>query len=221
MSPMSAATMTRTTTIKGGESIRHDKAGDVTRLPSPRWIGHISILTNDNFEAMKVFYRNLLNAEMVNEVPGFLYFPSFDGEHHRLALIKVPGLKPKAAVAEKTVGLAHAAFSYASLAEILFVYKHMRSSGFTPTYCCNHGTTTSLYYQDPDGNEAEIFVDNFDHSPEVTQYKLTTQFLAGFGEMSEGNFDPDKMLALFEAGTPDTVLRDRNQVRRLVKEGKL
>ena len=216
---MDALALTRT--IKGSEAIRHDKADDIKTLPSPRWIGHISILTNDNFEAMKSFYRNLLNAEMVNEVPGFLYFPSFDGEHHRLALIKVPGLKPKSAVAEKTVGIAHAAFSYSSLAEILFVYKHMKSLGHVPTYCCNHGTTTSLYYADPDGNEAEIFVDNFDRTPEVVRYKLTQQFLDGFGEMSEGNFDPDKMVALFESGVPDTVLRDRLEVRRLVKEGKL
>jgi catechol-2,3-dioxygenase len=207
--------------IKGGEPIRHDKAGDVTQLPSPRYIGHLSFLTNDNFEAMKDFYRNLVNAEMVNEVPGFLYFPSFDGEHHRFAIIKVQTLKPKSASSEKTVGLNHVAFSFSSLADVLFVYRHMKARGHVPTYCCNHGTTTSLYYQDPDGNEAEIFVDNFDTSPEVVNYKLTTQFLSGFGEMSEGNFDPDKMVALFEGGMSDSVLRDRTEVRRLVKEGKL
>jgi len=39
--------------------------------------------------------------------------------------------------------------------------------------------------------------------------------------MDEGNFDPDKMVALFESGMPDTVLRDRREVMRLVKEGKL
>jgi hypothetical protein len=69
----------------------------------------------------------------------------------------------------------------------------------------------------------EIFVDNFDTLEEVVQYKLTTQFKeeAGFGKMDEGNFDPDKMVALFESGVPDTVLRDRREVMRLVKEGKL
>ena len=151
----------KTRTIKGAEPIRHDKPGDVTRLPSPRWIGHLSMLTNENFEAMKDFYRNLINAEMVNEALGFLYFPSFDGEHHRLALIKVPGLKKKSEVKDKTVGLAHAAFSFSSLAEVLFIYRHMRARGVMPRYCCNHGTTTSFYYEDPDGNEAEIFVQQF------------------------------------------------------------
>jgi hypothetical protein len=39
--------------------------------------------------------------------------------------------------------------------------------------------------------------------------------------MPDGNFDPDKMVELYEQGVPDTVLLDRNQVKRLKAEGKL
>ena len=39
--------------------------------------------------------------------------------------------------------------------------------------------------------------------------------------MSEGNFDADKMLGLYEAGMPDTVLLDRDEVKRLKAEGEL
>ena len=39
--------------------------------------------------------------------------------------------------------------------------------------------------------------------------------------MSEGNFDPDKMVELYESGVPDTILLDREEVRRLVREGRL
>jgi hypothetical protein len=39
--------------------------------------------------------------------------------------------------------------------------------------------------------------------------------------MAEGNFDPDKMLALYEAGEPDSILLDREQVRRMAREGVL
>ena len=39
--------------------------------------------------------------------------------------------------------------------------------------------------------------------------------------MSEGNFDPDKMVELYEAGVPDSVLLDREEVRRMAREGKL
>lgn len=205
---------------EGPDVIRHDRPGDVTAMPSPRRIGHLSILTNKNFEKMCAWYCAMFNAKMVNEVKGFLFFPTFDREHHRFAIIKT-NLPEKDG--DVTCGLSHAAFSYASLAECLFVYKRMKEIGVTPKYCVNHGTTTSFYYRDPDNNEMEIFVDNFDTLEEVVQYKLTTQFneAAGFGKMEEGNFDPDKMVALFESGMSDTVLRDRREVIRLVKEGRL
>jgi catechol-2,3-dioxygenase len=204
--------------VQGASPIRHDRPGDIVSMPSPRWIGHISILTGENFEKMIAFYCTLLGAEVINGVEGFLSFPSFDGEHHRLAIIKAQGLEKRP---KNCLGMNHAAFSYSSLAEILFVYERMKGLDVRPLYCVNHGTTTSLYYLDPDENQAEIFVDNFDTSPEVVHYKHTEQFLPGFGEMSEGNFDPDKMLALFRSGTPDSELRNRTAVRRMVKEGKL
>jgi len=45
--------------------------------------------------------------------------------------------------------------------------------------------------------------------------------LENFGAMKEGEFDPDKMAALYEAGIPDTTLIDREEVRKLVREGQL
>ena len=200
------------------ETIRHDRPGDVAEMPSPRRIGHVSILTDENYEAMISFYCTMFNGGVVNEVPGVMAFPSFDREHHRFAIIKRPGLAKKSGA---TVGLAHVAFSYSSLAEVLFVYKRMKELGVRPTYCVNHGTTTSMYYRDPDGNEIEIFVDNFDTLEEVVHYKKTVQFLPGFEPMSKSEFDPDKMLALFESGVSDTVLRDRREVLKMVADGRL
>jgi len=63
-------------------------------------------------------------------------------------------------------------------------------------------------------------LDNFS-AQETQDYKRFYQFTEDFGEMSEGNFDPDKMLVLHEAGEPDSVLLDREQVRRLAREGRL
>ncbi len=63
-------------------------------------------------------------------------------------------------------------------------------------------------------------VDNF--TPLETQdYKRHYQFTEEFGDMSEGNFDPDKMVALYEAGVSDEILMDREQVRKMVREGAL
>ena len=39
--------------------------------------------------------------------------------------------------------------------------------------------------------------------------------------MNEAEFDPDKMLALYESGVPDTTLIDREKVREMVQDGRL
>ena len=63
-------------------------------------------------------------------------------------------------------------------------------------------------------------VDNF--APIDTKaYTKHHQFTDEFGLMAEGNFDPDKMLALYEEGIPDKILLDRREVKRLKASGKL
>ena len=56
---------------------------------------------------------------------------------------------------------------------------------------------------------------------QAQEYKRHYQWSEHFGKMDEAKFDPDKMLALYESGVPDVELIDRENVRRLVAEGKL
>ena len=65
-----------------------------------------------------------------------------------------------------------------------------------PRWTVNHGNSTSFYYCDPDGNEVETMLNNFSAS-ETRDYTRLCQFTDEFGEMSEGNFDPDKMVDLY------------------------
>lgn len=206
--------------IEQFDIIRPDQPGDVTAMPSPRKIGHVHIVTDVNYDKMVEFYCALLNCEVVNEMPGRkIAFLTFDNEHHRLAIMRKPGAKPRPE--GEVLGYSHSAFSYASLAELLFVYKKMRDLGYRPDYTINHGNITSFDFRDPDGNRAEIFVDNFDTADECLRWKKEVQFKEDFGEMDEGCLDPDKLLALFESGVPQSVLRDRKEVVKLVREGKL
>ena len=63
-------------------------------------------------------------------------------------------------------------------------------------------------------------MDNY--TPLETQgYKRHYQWSEFFGEMNEAEFDPDKMLALYESGVPDTTLIDREKVREMVQDGRL
>jgi len=201
--------------------IRHDAPGAVTEMPSPTKIHHVHIFSDTNYDAVVKFYLDLFNAEIVRVTylgESKTTFLSYDDHDHRVIIIKRPGwgVKP-----EKPVGVSHIAFGYASLGELMFLYKRMRELGYDkPPYCVNHGNSTSMYWNDPDGNQVETMADNF--TPQECQdYKRHYQFTEEFGRMDEGGYDPDKMLALYESGVPDTVLMDREEVRQLHRAGKL
>jgi len=197
--------------------VRTDAPGSVTTMPSPREIHHVHIYSDERMEEMVAFYQWMFNGEIVRENPGGLTFISYDDHDHRIVIIPKEGwgLKPN-----NPVGVSHLAFAYSSLDELLFVYRRMRERNYRPQYTVNHGNSTSFYYTDPDGNTVETMMDNY--TPEQTQdYKRHYQWSDAFGKMNEGDFDPDKMVELYDSGVPDTVLLDREEVRRLVREGQL
>jgi len=201
--------------------LRQDPPGAVKSMPSPTKIHHVHIYSDVNYDAMVDFYMKLFNAQVVNVTyfgPNKTTFLSYDDHDHRVIIIKRPGWGTKP---DKPVGVSHLAFGYASLGEVLFVYKRMKALGYPPPpRVLNHGNSTSFYYEDPDGNTVEIMVDNF--TPQQCQdYKRHYQFTEAFGDMDEGCFDADKMLALYESGVPDTILMDREKVRQMVKDGTL
>ncbi|NQV56488.1 MAG: VOC family protein [Rhodospirillales bacterium] len=198
--------------------LRQDAPGSITEMPSPSHMGHIHINTDVNYQAMVDFYIKLFNGEETAQNPGNpMTFITYDDFDHRIVVMYKEGWGTKP---DRAVGYSHLAFCYQSLGEVLFIYKRMREWGYKPHWTINHGNSTSFYYKDPDGNEVETVVDNFP-AIETKAYKMHYQFSEDFGPMKDGDFDPDKMVELFEAGMPDTILLDRNEVKRLIAEGKL
>ncbi len=197
--------------------LRSDPPGAVTSMPSPAKIHHIHIFSDQNYDKMVDFYGKVFNAEVIKVNPNHLTFLSFDDHDHRIVIIDRPGwgVKP-----DRPVGVSHVAFCYRSLGELVFICNRMKEWGHSADYCVNHGNSTSFYYTDPDGNTVETMIDNYTPR-EAQDYKRHYQWSEEFGEMKEGVFDPDKMVELYESGVPDTVLIDREEVRRLVREGKL
>jgi len=197
--------------------MRSDPPGAVKAMPSPREMHHVHIFSDVHFDEMVEFYQWLFNAEIVRVNPDGLTFMAYDDHDHRVVIIPRKGWGEKP---ERPIGMSHLAFAYASLGELLYVYQRMKERGRAPFRVVNHGNSTSFYYRDPDGNAVETMMDNFAPG-EAQDYKRYYQWSDAFGAMSEGSFDPDKMLALYEAGVPDTELIDRENVRKLVAEGKL
>lgn len=160
------------------------------------------VLRTSNLAAMRDWYKTVLAARIVFE-DDRLCFLTYDDEHHRLALINVPGLQ---APTETTWGLAHTAYSYATLRDLLSTWRRLKDKGIEPYRPINHGPTVSMYYKDPDGNAVELQVDAYP----------TKELAAGFfdTEAFKQNpigvpFVPEELAAAFEAGVPEEELLRR------------
>ncbi|CAI6099479.1 unnamed protein product [Clonostachys chloroleuca] len=133
--------------------LSNNKATD--KVLSPSSLAHV-VLQTPKFKPMVAFYKAFLGARATYE-NDHLAFLTYDQEHHRIAIAAVPGTLDKI---RTSAGLAHIAFSFDSLSDLLLAYEQRKARNILPTWCVNHGPTTSMYYQDPDGNQLETQVDN-------------------------------------------------------------
>ena len=94
-------------------------------------------------------------------------------------------------------GLTHVAFTFGSLRELADAYVARRARGISPSWCVNHGPTTSMYYRDPDGNEIEAQTWNFEHAEDVDAFLESVPFK----ENPIGtDFDPEKLVRRLQSG---------------------
>lgn len=124
------------------------------------------VLQTSRLEEMRNWYCTVLDAHVVFEGHG-LCFITFDEEHHRVALMGAPELAPRNPGA---AGMHHTAYTFDALDDLLERYEVLKSKGIEPKVPIQHGVTTSLYYQDPDGNFVELQIDNFATPEEATEY---------------------------------------------------
>jgi catechol 2,3-dioxygenase-like lactoylglutathione lyase family enzyme len=157
-------------------------------------------------KAMIDWYGKVFGASVVHEGKQVVFL-TWDEEHHRMALVKVPAalrfLFPLAKVRRKVYGVDHLALQYNSLERLLNNYERLKSMGIEPVWAINHGPTTSLYYEDPDGVRLEFQVDNF---PTV---EATAEFFdsAEFAQNPIGvEFDPDYLLQRLRGGVAEEEL---------------
>jgi catechol-2,3-dioxygenase len=168
---------------------------------APALFAHFVVRTS-NFTAMRRWYQAVLNAHVVHD-DGRLCFITYDDEHHRLALVNVPGLRKPA---EDSWGLNHVAYSYNSLRDLLSTYVRLRDQGIVPFRPINHGPTVSMYYHDPDGTGVELQVDTFPTKREAQEWFGREEFRENpIGVL----FDPEELLRDFEAGVPEEELLTR------------
>lgn len=124
-------------------------------------LGHAVLRVRD-LERSIHFYRDILGLKEVVR-SGRMAFFSAGENHHDLAVMAIgPGaVNPPA----NSVGLYHLAFKIGdSLEELRAAKQWLEGNGVAILGESDHTVSQSLYVEDPDGNEIELYVDA---NPEV------------------------------------------------------
>jgi len=124
-------------------------------------LGHVVLKVTD-LERSEKFYAGVLGMSVcarLNERGMHMTFFSL-GNHHDLAICEVSGADAPAG--DHAAGLHHVAFCIgASIEELKEAKAHLESSGIVP-HPVDHDVSKSLYFNDPDGNMVELYVDASD-----------------------------------------------------------
>ena len=174
---------------------------EASGIVSPIKLAHVVLRTSRMKELMK-WYKLVLNATVAHEGEN-IAFLAYDDEHHRIAFVNIPNLERQP---DGTVGVHHIAFTYASLKDLLSNYVRLRDLGIEATWPTNHGPTTSIYYTDPDGNQLEFQIDNYDTVEEAGEFFETEAFATNPIGV---DFDPEELLRRLEAGEDENELKRR------------
>jgi len=137
----------------------------------PARISHV-VLRSHNVDRMIEWYCLVLNAQVVLR-HRIISFITWDGAHDRLAFMPVAADKE---LPPPPAGIDHVAFELESLADLAATYRRLEPHQIHPYLAVNHGVATSLYYRDPDGNQMELTVDNFDSTELLNRWLDTGAF---------------------------------------------
>ncbi len=152
-----------------------------------------AVLRTMQMKPMLDWYVAVLQADIAFSNAS-IAFLSYDEQNHRIALVARPGTTPRA---PNSAGLDHLAFAYADLGELVATYERLKASGILPVRSTDHGSSTSLYYMDPDGNQIELKVDNFHSVEEQHAWMRSPEFARNpLGKA----FDPEDPSSRFRAG---------------------
>lgn len=119
----------------------------------PTHVGHVHLKVRDIDRAL-AFYTEVLGLE-VTERHGRYAFCSWGEHHHDVAL---QGIGEDAPGPGSGVGMYHAAFEVEMPETLRAVYDRLRDHDVRVSPV-DHGISKALYFDDPDGNGLEVYLD--------------------------------------------------------------
>ncbi len=140
-------------------------------------VGHV-VLKVDQLDACVKFYTEVLGFEYVNRLDKpRAVFLTLGVQHHDIALFEVPATAdaPKA----NQVGLHHLALRVDDVAALKEGFATLQQHGVMVVRAVDHGTTHSVYFNDPSGNRLELYCDIGGDGLERAR-KRTARTLEGF-----------------------------------------
>lgn len=118
-------------------------------------LGHVVLYVTD-LTRMANFYRDVLGFPEITRRPGIALF-SAGRTHHELLLIEIGGAPVRKGFEP---GLYHIGFKIGDdTAALKVAYRELIEHSVRILGTADHAVTHSLYIEDPDGNEIELYVD--------------------------------------------------------------
>jgi catechol 2,3-dioxygenase len=104
------------------------------------------------------FYRDVLGLELQQMYGESAAFLSFGGYHHHVGL-NVWESRGGPPSPRGAAGLYHFAILYPSRRDLARAFRRLMEHGVKITGASDHGVSEAIYFNDPDGNGIEIYVD--------------------------------------------------------------
>ena len=123
-------------------------------------LGHVHLKVTDLDRAVDL-YTELLDLAVTERYANFAFL-SFGDHHHDLAL---QAHKGASSPPPGSTGLYHVAFELDSLGTLGDAYEWLTDREITVSPV-DHGISKALYFDDPDGNGVELYVDTREASDE-------------------------------------------------------
>ncbi|QLG63833.1 VOC family protein [Halorarum salinum] len=120
-------------------------------------LGHVHLKVRDVERAIE-FYADVLDGLTVAERVGRFAFLTLGEHHHDLALQEVPNAGSASTGSDGPVGLYHAAWEVADAESLAGAYERLRAREVDVSPV-DHGISLALYFDDPDGNGVEVYLD--------------------------------------------------------------
>jgi catechol-2,3-dioxygenase len=181
-------------------------SGNTEQIPAPS-ISEI-VLKTSRFDEMKDWYTVTLDMEpfFIRERPKETSWT----KSQQIAFFKLYGVYPYAQMlgvfevdgtkkrANEDPGLHHFQLAHGNFDELFMRYDRLKERGIMPIQKWNHGVMTSFYYEDPDGNQAEMTCMNFAKEEDFRAYFETDAYK---NNISGIPIDPDDYISRYRAGT--------------------